>query len=154
MNELDLILFILVSDLFPPSHKLYMIISWSIWSDNNFTLTIIKSQSLTAKTLWLHLTYITYWMLCLFQRYLLIWQQEQQARLTALIPDNCWPMFMIIMEASCQRRERWDSRERTDKCPSAFSDWSSRRISAISASTLSRPRRRCSALSDRTYRIL
>ena len=76
----------------------------------------------------------------------------RQARLTALTPDSCWPMFRIMMEISCQRRERWDSRETTVRWPSARSDWSSRRISVISASTLSQPRRRCSAKSDKSFK--
>lgn len=71
--------------------------------------------------------------------------QGQLARLTALTPDSCWPMFMMMMETSCQRRERWDSRLSTDRWPSALSDCSSRRISDSSASTSSHPRRRCSA---------
>lgn len=75
-----------------------------------------------------------------------------EARLTALTPDSCWPMFMMMMETSCQRRERWDSRLSTDRWPSALSDWSSRRISDSSASTSSHPRRRCSAEGDQTYR--
>lgn len=54
-------------------------------------------------------------------------------------------MFMTMMEISCQRRERWESRLSTDRRPSAFSDWSSRRISDISSSTSSQPRRRCRA---------
>lgn len=76
-----------------------------------------------------------------------------QARLTALTPDSCWPMFMTMMETSCQRRERWESRESTDRWPSALSDWSSRRISDSSASTLSKPRSRCSAKADEKRRI-
>lgn len=57
-------------------------------------------------------------------------------------------MFMTTMETSCQRSDRWESRLSTDKRPSAFSDWSSRRISESSSSTSSQPRRRCSAAGD------
>lgn len=75
------------------------------------------------------------------------------AWLTALTPDSCWPMFMMMMETSCQRRERWDSRLSTDRRPSALSDCSSRRISSSSSSTFSQPRRRWSAEGDRAYRL-
>ncbi|CAB1330307.1 unnamed protein product [Coregonus sp. 'balchen'] len=49
------------------------------------------------------------------------------------------------METSCQRRERRDRRLRTDRRPSACSDWCSSLISSSSSSTSSQPRRRCSA---------
>ena len=74
------------------------------------------------------------------------------AWLTALTPDSCWPMFMMMMETSCQRRERWDSRLSTDRRPSALSDCSSRRISSSSSSTSSQPRRRWSAEGDGAHR--
>lgn len=67
------------------------------------------------------------------------------AWLTAFTPDNCWPMFMRIMDNSCQRRERKEKSLSTESWPSAFSDCASSRISVISSSTSFHPLRRCSA---------
>lgn len=71
--------------------------------------------------------------------------KEVKTGLTAFTPDSCCPIFMTMMETSCQRRERWESRDSTDKRPSILSDWSSRRISKSSWVTSSLPRRLCNA---------